>query len=480
MSRPDRNENLRTLLIEAQWSGGELASAVNRLGNLQSMELKYDRTSVAHWLRGSKPTATVATLVAAAFSRRIGRLVTIQETGLTKTSRKSELGLYDHLGHTDPLQRLVALAGLDSSPASRTLLTQSGYSLTTVPLPDWKNEPSSNEVHGARHQATTEDIEIIQSVIRIVADQAEHFGGRHGRSAVAAYLAEDVSRILAANASAALRRELCNSTAQLTYLLAGMTADAGYHGLAQSYYHTALNLAQDAGSRETYAVVLRAMSAQAFQLGHGRQALSLAEAAVAIAGTSSHGPTAAFLLGQLAVTHAYDSQRHSAIRELAAAETSLERFNGAPGPFTSYPRAGLEYQQSQVFLALGMRAEALRSLRACARHREPHEYRTSALTEFQLGEMLLTSGLLEEACTHWDRFLTHSGYVHSARIDQALNHLYKRLRAYQRQRKAAIVWDHLNALLSRRGLHTGIPGPRIKTPEAIECSQPLSGAEDSQ
>ncbi|WP_370252230.1 hypothetical protein [Streptomyces sp. V4I8] len=283
---------------------------------------------------------------------------------------------------------------------------------------------------------------------------------------MAAYLAEDVSRVLAAYAPAPLLRELLNSTAQLTYLLARMTADAGHHGLAQVYYHAALALAQDAGNPVMYAVVLRAMSAQALELGHHRQALSLAEAAVAVAGTNACGPTAAFLLSQLAVTHAYDGQRRSVIRELAAAETSLEQSDGSSGPFAFYPRAALEYQRSQAFLALGMRPEALRSLRASAHSRELCERRSSALTDFQLGEMLLSDGQLDEACNRWERFLSQSSYVRSARVDQSLNQLYKRLLPYERQRNAAIVWDRLNALRSRKGLRIYDPGQPITPTES--------------
>jgi len=274
----------------------------------------------------------------------------------------------------------------------------------------------------------------------------------HGRSALATYLADDVSRILAANASDAIWRELFNTTAQLTHLLANMTIDAGYHGLAQAYYHTALDLAQDAGNPLTYAIALRAMSSQALQLGHHPHARSLAESAVDVAGTNNHGPAAAFLLSQLAVTHAYDGQRRSAILELSEAEASLELQDSPSGPFNSYSRAGFEYQRAQAFLALGMRAEAIRALRISARNREPHERRASALTEFQLGEVLLALGRLDEACLRWERFLNHSRYVRSARIDRALIELQRRLHSYKRQRQAGAVWDRLNALLSRRDL----------------------------
>ncbi|RSN58136.1 hypothetical protein DMH12_11315 [Streptomyces sp. WAC 04229] len=70
------------------------------------------------------------------------------------------------------------------------------------------------------------------------------------------------------------------AVAQLTHLLAVMTADAGHQGLAQTYFGTCLGLAHAAGDRLTCAIVLRAMSTQAANLGHIRQAADLATPAV--------------------------------------------------------------------------------------------------------------------------------------------------------------------------------------------------------
>ncbi|ARF72642.1 hypothetical protein B7C62_10410 [Kitasatospora albolonga] len=76
------NQALRFLLSEAGWSGARLAREVNALGAEQGTPLSYDRTSVAHWLAGSRPRRPVPALVAEALSRRLGRAVRVADTGL--------------------------------------------------------------------------------------------------------------------------------------------------------------------------------------------------------------------------------------------------------------------------------------------------------------------------------------------------------------------------------------------------------------
>ncbi|WP_129311577.1 hypothetical protein [Streptomyces sp. L2] len=448
MSRRSPNDRLSALLAEADWSAGELARAVNRLGAAQSLTLRYDRTSVAHWLSGSKPREAVVALVAAAFCRRLGRFVTVEDTGLDHSAPEPGLRRPGKERETTSLARLVILTRADASPERRSLLMRSPYRVEAVPSPDWQPQPSWIPVPGARHRATQEDVRAMRSFSETVAAQLERFGGRHGRSALVAYLADDVSRVLTASAPDLLRRTLLVSAAQLTQLLAMMTEDAGCHGLAQIYYHVALDLARDSGNAVAYGLVLRAMSVQALQMDHPRRALELAQSAVDVSGSSAHGAALAFLLSQQAVTHAYDGQRHAAIRDLVVAEASLERASNVPGPFTAYPRAGLEYQRAQALLALRLPVEALSSLRDSARHRDSERRRTSALTEFRLGEVLMAMGHLEEACVHWNRFLDHCLYLHSARVDQSLAQLHQMLRPHQRQRHASSVWERICELIA--------------------------------
>lgn len=137
MARHAPNHLLATLLTEADWSAGELARAVNGLGTAQSLPLRYDRTSVAHWLSGSRPRSPVPELVAAALSRRINRTVVAQDTGLTEHSA----GRTGHLTEADPTRRLLVLARRDVNPVRRVALARSVYLPTEAPPNSW-TEPA--------------------------------------------------------------------------------------------------------------------------------------------------------------------------------------------------------------------------------------------------------------------------------------------------------------------------------------------------
>ncbi|MFE7119642.1 hypothetical protein ACFU99_29920, partial [Streptomyces sp. NPDC057654] len=90
MSRREPNEQLAALLAEAEWSAGALARAVNVLGAARELELHYTRSSVAFWLNGSRPPAPVPEFVAQVLSRRTGRLLAPQDTGLAQLCDRTE------------------------------------------------------------------------------------------------------------------------------------------------------------------------------------------------------------------------------------------------------------------------------------------------------------------------------------------------------------------------------------------------------
>ncbi|MEV6938841.1 hypothetical protein AB0N19_31680, partial [Streptomyces sp. NPDC051132] len=111
--RHGQNTSLRDLLSEAGMSAAELARNVNRLAADEGLALGYDRTTVAHWLSGSRPRAPVPQLVAEVLTRSIGRLVGAAETGLADArAQAADDGPDETRG--DPLLRLLALARTDA------------------------------------------------------------------------------------------------------------------------------------------------------------------------------------------------------------------------------------------------------------------------------------------------------------------------------------------------------------------------------
>jgi hypothetical protein len=425
----------------------DLARAINALAGNQGLAFRYDRTSVAHWLSGSRPRPPVPDFVAAAFSNRNGRAVTADETGLQRPGAVPFAGIES--GQPDVVLRLMDLLRADVDPAHRAGLVASAYQQAAVPQPVWR--PGSAIAPMARGPGRTADraeVRTLEEMSGLFAGLTDRHGGAHARSALAVYLADDVSRVLSRQAAPAVRRQLRSGAAQLVHVLAVMTADHGYASLSQNYFHAALGLAHDAGDRRVYAITLRSMSVQALRLGFQRQALRFAEAAVDTAGPGVEPAVHAFLLNQRALARAYHRQDRAARVDLDAAQVQHALATGPPGPFTTYATAGLHYQGARTLLVLGERSAAIRGFEVSLRERTADQRRTSALTHAVLADTHLGAGQLERACHHWSAFLDLYPHLHSVRARRALVSLRRSLRVHHQQPEAAAVLERARAALS--------------------------------
>ncbi|KOT48719.1 hypothetical protein ADK43_37525 [Streptomyces rimosus subsp. rimosus] len=436
------------MLDEVEWSAAELARAVNALGSRQGMTLRYDRTSVAHWLAGSRPRKAVPGLVAQALSQRSGHLITVEETGLAPEPRSpAQLGT-GWAADSDPRNRLAALCRAETDPARRVVLQRTAYGVHPVKLPSWPDGPPAAPPGGEAGRSAAE-VSILRNMGCVFASLTDVSGGGHARTALAAYLADDAAPILLARTGAQWHEQRLLECAQLTHLLANMTDDAGHHGLAQAHYRIALALAHRAGDRSAYATTLRALSTQALRLGHLQYAADLAGAAVGSAGQVT-SDTRAFLLAQRALVHARTGHRSQAREDLKTAERVHGQIPASAGPFTFYPRAGLDYQRGETFYALGHTDAALTAFRDAEAHRPSAQRRPYALAQARFAEVLARSGHLEEACRHWHVFLDHYPHLSSVHVERAVDTLHRAVRSFPRQPQARAVSDRARELSGRR------------------------------
>ncbi|SCK12235.1 hypothetical protein H181DRAFT_00717 [Streptomyces sp. WMMB 714] len=390
---PTPNSTLRGLLAETGWTQEAFARAIGRLGAEAGVRLRYDRTSVARWLRGSRPSPQVQGFIAEALSRRLGRPVPVAQLGMGDgrsggRGRRRAEGRAEATGRTyipaarpaRPADQLAALTAAvvgppraDSPPAAPyqlTLLKQQGLAhgrpsgsnppaspagspsaggdeehggIGDVPTetpepfrprPPRDHSPSSRGGRPARRTAPDE-VASVREHVRFFSQQADRHGGGHIRTTLAASLAALVRR-LRTGGEGPHHPQLVAGAARLSYLLARVYADEQRHGLAQRAFLTAAELAEEGGDPEGVALARRALSSQAHQLGHRRQSLELAEAACESAPAGTAPSARAFLYAGLAVAQAGQGQRHRALAALRSAEHELAR---SPADLTTGPES---------------------------------------------------------------------------------------------------------------------------------------------
>lgn len=434
MSRRVPNTMLRGLLAEAGWTEEAFARAVNVVGAEAGVSLRYGRSSVAHWLSGMCPRPPVPEFIAEVFSRKLRYPVPITATGLVKPVRSDSTSVVSaRWWEMDVVSRLV-VTGEDDGARGPVPLENRGYRLVELTVPGWA-ELNGTRLGRSWIPESAEKVERWQlrsaaGMVGLFSDTDFAFGGGHARLALADYLAATIAPWLRAAATPAVRRELLTTASRLTYLCGFMHFDDELHGAAQHYYLTNLRLAAEAGDPTGYAVTLRALSGQARLLGHRREAVHLAEAAVRAASGTAGWQTSAFLFGQLAVAHAADGDRLQAIRHLCTAERHLDRAEDMPEPIGCCHAASLAHQQAAVRAKLGDRGGAIQALMVSVRHRPARERRSRAITLARLAELQLDEGDLEAACGTWQLFLQDYPHLRSGRVSRALATMRARLRPY--------------------------------------------------
>ncbi|WP_162907055.1 tetratricopeptide repeat protein [Allorhizocola rhizosphaerae] len=448
MIRRVPNNRLRLLLAEARWSGAELAREVNRLAAENRIVLRYHRVSVSQWLSGVQPRDPVPELIAEAFTRRLHRGVTRNAAGFGRSSPPDiARGTAEEL-----ISQLVELstAGVRRSALDKLVYsleepTLPGWTATCTPQPSTAAEPSMPRVGRSQVKAANAMGQLFAR-----ADAAN--GAGPVRPALSAYLATTIAPWLNASGGAPVKSDLFASAAKLTYLCGFACFDEELHGAAQHFYRTAAHLAILAADFSTYAITLRAMSAQARLLGHDRKALRLAQDAVMVPAITCP-KTRAFLEGQLAVTHAANRHRDQAIMHLQKAERHLSNDPGTAVVVGGYDEAELAYHRAVVLALLGDRKGAIESLQRSIRLHPPSERRSKLLCLARLAELQLAYSQVDKAVATWHCFLDEYPGMDSGRVRSALAIMRERTRPFAHSvrfanllRRAELLASQLNDL----------------------------------
>lgn len=424
------NETLARLHRETGWTLRQFAQEVNKLGTERGTPLKYREPSVHQWLNGHMPKETVRPLILEALARKLGRPITYSEAGFPPAPAEESSAL------PSTVEGLLDLGRADMDPSRRSVL---GVGLFSVALtvPNWPDVVGRMEVaqRGETQRIGMSDVQSVIAMTERLSDIDDQFGGRTARPMAAAYVVNTVAPYLRADAPDDVRKAMMAAASDLSYLTGYMAVDEGVHGMAQRYYLKALELAGASEDHLTFCTTLRGMSVQAVDLGHGSEALRLADAAAAA--SPQAGPRMrAFLAGQQAHAAAQEGNKRMALQRIREAETAMEKAESQSKTFGSYNPSSLAYHVGQVRYQLGDVAGSIESLKESDRLRPSTFRRTSIRYLSMLAERQLEVGHLEAACETWGRVLEIYPLVQSGQCDRNLAAMHSRIRPYLKNHTA--------------------------------------------
>ncbi|MEH6377384.1 transcriptional regulator [Streptomyces sp. KLMMK] len=437
------NERLQALIQEAACSNAGLARRVNMCGAEHGLDLRYDKTSVARWLRGQQPRGRAPAIIAEALGRKLGRTVTIDEIGMANGKNlASGVGLQFSPTVLGAIEQVCELWRSDVGRRDFLSGTSVASSALVEPSRDWLITGADPQVaRNAGARVGPSDVDAVRATTEALVELDHRYGSGHVRPVVVHYLNSVVSGLLAGSYRESVGRELFAAVARLTELAGYMAVDTGQPGLAQRYYIQALRLAQAAGDRGYGGYVLAAsMSHLAASLGNPREIAQLAKAAQEGARGHVTPRAEAMFYAAEARGHALLGDARSCQGVAAKAMAKLEQA-GDPAPDSGddpswirhFDHAYLADELAHCHRDLGQAEQARRHAEdAIAGHAEGRVRRRA------IGMMLLATAQVQqrdvdEACATGVRALDLLGTLRSNRGAEYLDDFQQRLAPYREE-----------------------------------------------
>lgn len=330
-------------------------------------------------------------------------------------------------------------------PTRRSVIG-SGARLFSVALaiPGWQDVVGRMEAiqTGRMQRIGMPEVQSVLDMTDQLSDLDDKFGGRYARPMAAAFIVNIVAPYLKADASSEVRRAMVSAASWLCYLTGWMAVDEGLHGIAQQYYVKGLEFAGASGDYSTYCHILRGMSVQSVDLGHGSTAVQWANAASAAAPTATPRMRA-FMAGQQAHSYAVAGECSNALHSIQQTETALSKADSQRGTFGGYNAATLAYHTAQVRYALGDIAGSVESLELCFRLRNPKtdSHRGDMRFGAILAERQLALGHLDAACVTWGKVVDGYPTIKSGQVDNHVTEMFRLIRPHIKNATARDLYE---------------------------------------
>ncbi|WP_327321562.1 hypothetical protein OG735_03055 [Streptomyces sp. NBC_01210] len=319
------NTRLYDLFGLAGWSKGELARLVNRqAAAMGHPQLATDTSRVRRWIdMGESPRDPVPRVLAALFTERLGRVVTIEDLGFVRIGRAGRRRDVQGADNPDGLpwapERTAAVltefTGMDLMLNRRGLVgagaaLAAGSALSSA-MHDWLHtDPAlaqdapriDSPLHADpagfdRYEAApigSQEIEALERSVEVFRAWDAARGGGLQRKAVVGQLNE-VGGMLAYRHPDHLQRRLWGVAANLAVLAGWMSHDVGLEPTAQKYFVIAAHAAREGGDRPRAGEALSRAARQMVHLGRPDDALDLMKLAKSGSGEQTLPRTRAML-----------------------------------------------------------------------------------------------------------------------------------------------------------------------------------------
>ncbi|WP_432068558.1 DNA-binding protein NsdB [Streptomyces sp. C10-9-1] len=496
MSR-EPNTRLSDLFGLTGWSKGELARLVNRqAAAMGHPQLATDTSRVRRWIdMGESPRDPVPKVLAALFTERLGRVVTIEDLGFARSGRagrrrespgtqnpdglpwapdRTAAVLTEFTGMDLMLNRR-GLVGAGAALAAGSVLSSAMHDwLATSPAPQGparNPDPLHADPIGYdRYEAApigSQEIEALERSVEVFRAWDAARGGGLQRKAVVGQLNE-VGGMLAYRHPDHLQRRLWGVAANLAVLAGWMSHDVGLEPTAQKYFVIAAHAAREGGDRPRAGEALSRAARQMVHLGRPDDALDLMKLAKSGSGEEILPRTQAMLHTIEAWAQASMGQGQAMRRTLGEAEDLFVSDRGdvpPPSWMQMFDEADMHGMQALAYRTLAEHDPSVAGIaqshaKQALQLREGGRQRSKIFDYISLASACFIADDPEQADRYARLALVSMGETSSHRTWDRLREMYRLTGQYAGYAKIEDLREEIQSALP------GVPAPRTGVAEA--------------